>query len=164
VLIEALSDLPDVHVLLVGGALFEDKIPYKDVLRRQAETEGVADRVHFLGFRDDVPQLMHLVDVVVHTSTAAEPFGRVIVEGMLAGRPVIGTRAGGPPEIIGDSETGLLVPPGDPDALATAIQKILSNPQWARSMGQAAQAYARDRFSVDRMQEEVDRIATTIAQ
>jgi glycosyltransferase involved in cell wall biosynthesis len=164
VLIEALSDLPDVHALFVGGSLFEDKIPYRDVLRRQAETEGVADRVHFLGFRDDVPRLMHLVDLVVHTSTAPEPFGRVLVEGMLAGCPVIGTRAGGPPEIIGDSETGLLVPPGDPDALATAIQKILSNPQWARSMGEAAQAYARDRFSVDRMQEEVDRIATTIAQ
>jgi glycosyltransferase involved in cell wall biosynthesis len=111
--------------------------------------------VHFLGFRDDVPRLMTFVDLVLHTSVAPEPFGRVIVEAMLAGTPVLATRAGGPVEIVQEPDTGVLVPPGDPEALATAVQDVLSSPNRARAMAQAAQAYARRRFSVEQMQKGV---------
>jgi glycosyltransferase involved in cell wall biosynthesis len=128
VLLDALPALPGVHALLVGEALFGED-DYKAALLRQAADLGVADRVHFLGFRDDVPALMRAVDVVVHTSTSPEPFGRVIVEAMLARRPVLAAASGATVEILGaDSEW--LVQPGDPAALAGAIGRAcaLSGP------------------------------------
>jgi glycosyltransferase involved in cell wall biosynthesis len=68
--------------------------------------------VIFTGFRPDVPEMLQLLDVVAHASIDPEPFGRVIAEALAMKRPVIATRAGGPTEIIDDSRTGFLVPPG----------------------------------------------------
>ena len=151
VLIDALPQIPDVHALLVGEALFEDDDSYAGDLRRRARHRGVADRVHFLGFRDDVPLLMHAVDVVAHTSIHPEPFGRVVVEGMCAQTPVIATRTGGVPEIISHRENGLLVPPADAHALASAIDDVLSNDEWANTLAQAGYRTASTTFSRKRM-------------
>ncbi len=153
VLIEALLDVPGAHALLVGDALFTGDTDYATRLREQAHRLGVDDRVHFLGFRDDIPALMYLVDIVAHTSTAAEPFGRVIVEGMLSGCPVVATRAGGPREIIDDGETGRLVPPEDPAALARTLRTMLDAPETMSRLAQRGHQCARDRFSVERMLE-----------
>jgi glycosyltransferase involved in cell wall biosynthesis len=126
VLISALPQLPDVHALIVGDALFGEG-DYKESLLRLAERLGVADRIHWLGYRLDIPQLMRMVDVVVHTSTAPEPFGRVIIEGVLAGRPVVASNHGASRELLGD-ESGWLVAPEDPQALARAIRSVLRCP------------------------------------
>lgn len=155
VLLEAVAGLPGVHALLVGTALF-DEGAYAASLHRRAERPDLAGRIHFLGFREDIPALMHLVDIVAHTSTAPEPFGRVVVEGMLAGRPVVATRAGGVLEIIDDGQTGLLVAPGDAEALARALDALLSSPENARWMAAAGQAAAQDRFSLSRMLAEIE--------
>ncbi|MGC4083749.1 MAG: glycosyltransferase family 4 protein [Vicinamibacterales bacterium] len=150
VALEALAELPDVHLLLVGDALFGET-QYEQTLRRRCDDLSLTDRVHFTGFRHDVPQLMKSVDIVVHASTAPEPFGRVIVEGMLARRPVVATRAGGVEEIVRDGETGLLVTPGDPRALASAIRSLLDRHDTANCMVAAARADAERRFTVDAM-------------
>lgn len=163
VLIDALTNLPDVHALVVGSPMFDGDDSYANDLRQRAKQKGVNRRVHFLGFRDDIPRLLHYVDIVAHTSVAPEPFGRVIVEGMLSGKPVIATRAGGPTEIIGEPKTGFLVPPGEPDALATAIQYLISHPERALSIGAAARASARERFSVNEMQRKVHEIVENVA-
>ena len=105
VLLDALTQLPGVHAVLVGDALFGEDA-YAERLREQTRRLGLEDRVHFLGFRRDIPELMQRVDIVAHTSVTAEPFGRVVVEGMLSEKPVIATRAGAIPEIISDGETG----------------------------------------------------------
>ena len=111
--LEALRSLPGVHLVIVGEALFtEDDRAYREELQRTAEEPGLQGRVHFLGFRSDVTALLQAMDVVVHCSVAAEPFGRVIVESMLAGTPVVATRGGGVDEIITDGQDGFLVPPG----------------------------------------------------
>jgi glycosyltransferase involved in cell wall biosynthesis len=154
VLLEALAHLPRVHALLVGEALFGE-YAYAKALREQANALGVADRVHFLGFREDVPRLMLLSDVVVHTSTAPEPFGRVIVEGMLARRPVVATRPGGVVEIIEDGVSGVLVQPGDAKVLAGALADLLTNPAKARALAAAGHLAASERFSLRRMLEGV---------
>ncbi len=151
VLLEALAELPEVQAILVGEALFQDEQRYAEELRRRAARPDLAGRVYFLGFRDDVSVLMQLVDVVVHTSVAPEPFGRVIVEGMLARRPVIATRGGGAVEIVRDGETGLLVPPDDAQALAAAIRHLLQHPEQARQLAEAAYRDARHRFSIEAM-------------
>ena len=155
VLLEALAELPDVQAILVGEALFQDEQLYAEQLRKRAAQPDLEGRVHFLGFRDDVPVLMQLVDVVVHTSVAPEPFGRVIVEGMLARRPVIATRGGGAVEIVRDGETGLLVQPGDAQALAAAIQHLLKHPDLARQLAEAGSQDARHRFSIEAMRKGV---------
>ena len=164
VLLEALPHLPpDVHALFVGGALFQEDQRYADRLRREAERLGLQDRVHFLGFRDDIPHLLHLTDVVVHTSTAPEPFGRVIVEGMMARRPVVATQAGGAVEILDEGRTGHLVPPGDANALARTLGDLLAHPGEAAQLAEAGAAAALARFSLgammDQLQEQVEAVA-----
>lgn len=126
VLIEALPMLGGVHALVVGDALFGETAYKQSVMRRASEL-GVADRVHWLGFRDDVPALMRAVDVVLHTSTSPEPFGRVIVEAMLARRPVLATAMGAATELLGERHDGLIAA-GDPAALAAAIERVFAIP------------------------------------
>ncbi len=147
VLLEALAKLPGVHALVVGAALFGEEA-FEAEQHERARTLGIADRVHFLGFREDIPALMRAADVVVHTSVLPEPFGRVVVEGMLAGRPVVATRAGGVPEIIADGTTGFLVPPGDAEALARAIERLRADPALAARVAAAGAAHARAHFTL----------------
>jgi glycosyltransferase involved in cell wall biosynthesis len=156
VMVEALAQLPDVHVLFVGKPLFQEEDRYQAELLEQVVQRGVQDRVHFLGFRRDIPELLHVVDAVVHTSIAAEPFGRVVVEGMLAGRPVVATRAGGVLEIIDDGRTGLLVPPGDAAALAQVLARIQAQPQAFQEMAAAGQADAQTRFALSSVLQAVE--------
>ena len=156
VLIEALRQMPKLQAIIVGGALFGEDA-YEAQLRADIAAAGLSDRVRLLGFRRDVPALMKGVDIVAHTSTAAEPFGRVIVEGMLAGKPVIATRAGGAAELIRDGETGLLVAPADAGALAAALRRLLADPAHAARMAAAGEAEARERFGVEDYVREVDR-------
>jgi glycosyltransferase involved in cell wall biosynthesis len=158
VLLEALPTIEDAHVLLVGDALFDGDTDYANTLQAKARQLDISERVHFLGFRDDIPALMHLVDVVAHTSVAPEPFGRVIVEGMLAGTPVIATRAGGAREIIDSGVNGFLVEPGNPDALAETVSHLLASPQHAGAMAAAARRDAESRFSQTAMWEEIDAV------
>jgi glycosyltransferase involved in cell wall biosynthesis len=155
VLLEALARLPGVHALLVGAPLFGEDDYAKD-LRRQAKALDVADRAHFLGFRRDIPSLMRLSDIVVHTSVAPEPFGRVIVEGMLALRPVVAARAGGAAEIVDDGVSGVLVAPGDANALAAALTDLLVNPAKAQALAEAGYKMALERFSLRSMLENLE--------
>lgn len=160
VLLEALAELPDFHALFVGDALFAEVRIYAEGLRTQAKALGVADRAHFLGFVDEVPALMKVCDVVAHTSVAPEPFGRVLVEGALAGRPIVATDAGGVQEVITDGETGRLTPPGDAVALAVALAEALrtlvADREAACRLVKAGRAIAMERFSEETMVQAVE--------
>ena len=151
VLLEALPKVPELYALFVGAPLFGDEVLYQQELEAKAASLGLGDRVRFLGFREDIPALLEAVDFVAHTSVAPEPFGRVIVEGMLAGKPVIATRAGGACEIIEDGITGRLVTPGDADALAKALRALIEQPNEAARLARAGRASAHERFSVKAM-------------
>jgi glycosyltransferase involved in cell wall biosynthesis len=149
VLIEALAKgLPQVAAVLVGEPLFGEE-EYAKQLRQQVEALGLGDRVRFLGFQSDVISLMHACDLIAHTSTAPEPFGRVVVEGMLCGRPVVAADAGGVTELIEPGHTGWLTPPGDAAALAVAIQQCIEQPEEAEKRAIAAQTDASQRFHID---------------
>lgn len=162
VLLEALEGLDGVHALLVGEPLFAPDREYAEALRRLARRDGLSGRVHFLGFREDVPRLMRMVDVVAHTSVAPEPFGRVIVEGMLARRPVVATRAGGALELVEEGVTGRLVEPGDAGALRTALRELLDGEEAAR-LGARAYEHARKRFCPDAVTGEIERHLREVA-
>jgi glycosyltransferase involved in cell wall biosynthesis len=155
VLLEALARLPGVHALLVGEALFGEDA-YAQVLRERARALEVADRVRFLGFRQDIPRLMRLSDVVVQPSIEPEGFGRVIVEGMLSRKPVVATCAGGAVEIIENGVSGVLVSPGDSQALAGVLLHLLTDACRGRALAKVGYAAASERFSLQAMLEGVE--------
>ena len=147
ILLEAASKLPDVHVLLVGDALFGEA-EYTEKLKNIAAQPSLQGRVHWLGFRQDIPELMKACDAIAHCSTAPEPFGRVIVEAQLAKRPAIATIGGGTSEIIENGVTGLLIPPNDSQLLADAMQQIFSDQAATQKMVETAYAQAKTKFSI----------------
>jgi glycosyltransferase involved in cell wall biosynthesis len=155
ILLEALAQCPESVVgLFVGDALFgEDE--YVQQIKQQVQDLGLADRVHFLGFRSDVANLMGACDVVAHTSTAPEPFGRVIVEAMLCEKPVIAAAAGGAAELITHGETGWSIAPGDANELAKTIRYCFENPDSCQTVAASAKQHGHDKFHVDRMTQEV---------
>ncbi|WP_421400134.1 glycosyltransferase family 4 protein [Agrobacterium fabrum] len=162
VFLDALAAMEGVQAVIVGGALFGQEA-YEARIREQASRLGLDDRVRFLGFRSDVPELMASMDVVAHTSIVAEPFGRVVVEAMMCGRPVVATRGGGVTEIIRDGETGLLVPPGDASALAAALGTILSDPALSQRLGQSGREDVSGRFSLEETCRSVSALLTEAA-
>ncbi|QDQ83402.1 glycosyltransferase family 4 protein [Paraburkholderia megapolitana] len=148
VAIAALARLHDVHLVLVGDALYGEHA-YAQELHSLAQRLGVTERVHFVGFRDDVPAWMKAMDVIVHTSTEPEPFGRVIVEGMAATKPVIATAAGGVTEIIRHRHNGWLVQLGDEKELADAVSTLRASPDLAQRLADQGRADAQRDFSLD---------------
>jgi glycosyltransferase involved in cell wall biosynthesis len=114
--------------------VFVGKGDLEGALRAQASFAGCEGRVKFLGWRDDIPEIMPLFDVFVLPSLN-EGMGRVLVEAMAAGRPVVASRVGGIPDLVRHGETGLLVTPRDNEAIAASISLLLSNPRQAERMG-----------------------------
>lgn len=147
---------------LIGAAMFGEDA-YADELQRLVRELDIADVVEFAGFRSDVPAELAMLDVLAHTSITPEPFGQVVVEGMAARRPVIATRAGGVVEIIEDGVSGLLVPPGDVDALADALARVLADPKFAAALGEAGRKRVESRFTIGRIAREVETMYARLA-
>jgi glycosyltransferase involved in cell wall biosynthesis len=126
VVIDALARLgrQDLCCLIVGSD--QGRSGYRRELLDRIAAKGLNGVVQLVDHCDDMPAAYMLSDVVVHASTDPEGFGRVVVEAMALGRPVIATNIGAPPELVAEGETGWLVPPNDPDALAAAIDHALS--------------------------------------
>ncbi len=187
VLIEALQYCsPEVVAIFVGSDLFKES-SYVQQLKQQIEVLKLSDRIQFLGFRSDIPELMSACDLIAHTSTAAEPFGRVIVEGMLCDRPVVAAAAGGALEIIehgqdepdqGEpdqsehsqdehsqdehSQTGWLTPPGDATKLAQAIQTVYQNPQQAQAIARRGHNSAQQRFGLKEIHAQIEQLIEAV--
>ncbi len=132
VLIDAAARLArcDARIVLVGSD--QGRTAYSEGLKRRAAALGLADRLRLAGQCDDMPAALCLADVVIHASTEPEAFGRVVIEAQAMGRPVIASDLGGPAETVAEGATGWRVPPGDPLALAAAIDRVLALPEAAR--------------------------------
>jgi glycosyltransferase involved in cell wall biosynthesis len=153
------AQLPDVHLVLVGGPIYDTVAErgYAEELvgrvRRSslpgiAEPRPLTDRIHFVRHQSEPWRLYPEFDLVVHFSTRAEPFGRVVVEAIASGVPVIASRAGGPLEILQEGLTGWLVPPGHVAGLAGRLVEALRLDLPA--FGRRARQDAEQRFSADR--------------
>lgn len=162
VLIEALARLPGLHCIVVGAPLFGEDA-YAAHLRDLVAKYRLSDRITFLGQRDDVPQLMQAVDVVVHPSVDPEPFGRTLVEAMRVGVPVVATDAGASAEILDGGAAGTLVPPRRPDRLAAALSELLDNPDAFAPRTGLARERALSRYGADRMQRALADIILQVA-
>jgi len=161
VLIEALTQLPDVHALIVGDSLFGEDV-YKQKLKELTARLGLQDRIHWLGFRQDVPRLMRSVDIIVHCSTSPEPYGLVIVEAMLAKHVIIAANDGASRELLGD-DYPFLITPGEPEILANAIVQVRScNTEEKERLVERNLQRARTLFSPERMLSDIDRVVSQV--
>jgi glycosyltransferase involved in cell wall biosynthesis len=138
--------IPELRCLVVGG-VHKLGTAYGDRLKARIAEPDLAGHVILAGARRDVAACLDALDVAVHASNR-EPFGRVLLEAMATGRPVIAPREGGPVEIVVDGETGLLVPPRDTDALAAAMVALLRDPGRRAAMGRAAPARVAAVFDI----------------
>ncbi len=147
-LVEAIALVPgdlDVRLVVIGEVGVATSGYARELEARAAEVLG--SRARFVGRRDDVPDVLQALDILVNCSPA-EPFGRSVLEAQATGLPVIGMRQGGIPEFVADGETGLLVEPGDVTRLAVAITELASHSCVRERLGSAARTQAAERFDV----------------
>ena len=145
---------PELHLVLVGSGPWEHE--FRSRLRG-------AERVHWLGYRRDVPGIMKSLDLVVMPSWG-ESFGLVAAEAMAASRPVVASRSGGLAEVVVDGETGRFVPPRDPGALADAIVELARDPQTRNRMGRAGLERVRTHFTDDAMVDAYERVLMEVLE
>jgi glycosyltransferase involved in cell wall biosynthesis len=135
---------PAVHVALAGRGELADE------LQALARQEGFAERVHFLGLRSDIPNLLAAADIFVMPSLS-EGLPLALLEAMFAGCPIVATSVGEVPTALGEGDAGLLVKTGDPVALAAALDRLLSDPREAQRLGQNAASRAAALYNISHM-------------
>jgi glycosyltransferase involved in cell wall biosynthesis len=149
------SSRPDAHLLLAGSAQFTsgfsryDNLAYEQSLRSAVSRLGLEDSVHFLGRRDDLPQVLPALDLLILPSWE-EPFGIVLLEAMATQLPVVATSVGGPADIITDGQDGFLLAPRQPLLWAREIDSLLAQPQLLAAVGHRARLRAQAEFSRSR--------------
>jgi len=143
--------LPDAKVIVVGDG------PYCEVLQSLADQLGITSRVDFAGTQRDVSPFYRKADVAAVPSLY-EPFGIVAVEAMAASLPVVASNVGGLADSVVDGVTGWLVPPGDPEALADALLRILSLPDGGANMGRAGRERVLGNYTEDKMCERISEL------
>jgi glycosyltransferase involved in cell wall biosynthesis len=157
---------PDARFQIVGTPLFGEDAYERD-LHAMVNDLGLTASVEFLGFRDDIPRVLANSTILVHASTIGEPFGRVVAEGMAAGRPIIATDGGALPEIVirgpidgppAPGETGILIPMNDADSMARAIIALLADRPRALAMGQAGRRRVTEHFTVAATVRSIERV------
>jgi glycosyltransferase involved in cell wall biosynthesis len=142
--------------LIVGGGRREEEI------KQAAAEAGLADDVHFVGMRPDVPDLLQAMDIFVLPSYS-EGVSLALLEAMAAGLPVIATAVGGTPETVSEGVTGLLIPPRDVEALAGALERLLADSALAKKLGENARKMVKEKFSLERLGREVNEIYGELA-
>ncbi len=169
VFLEAAAVLRDIRrdmmFFVVGDEIYDTRghSGYRRRLEDKACALGLEGRVIFAGFRRDIPAVMNSLDVVVHASVRPEPFGRVIMEAMACGRPVIAMDAGGVREVLGtDRSSGVLIPHTEVTAMSQAILELIRDPVRRDRMGQAGRDRAVSCFSIADHARAVEKVYTTI--
>ena len=162
---EVLRHCPNTVFLIIGGASLPEgydstwrarlrkalgqRYDQARAFREDVEHAGLAPHFRFLGFQADIPRLLTAMDVLVFPPVAPEGFGRPLIEAGAMKVPVVASDLGPHREIVQDGETGLLVAPKDPHALADGILALLQNPTYARRLGKAARPWVSTKFNLD---------------
>jgi len=148
---------PKIKVIIVGEG------PLKMELNRQVKEIDVEDMVFFLGFRKDVPQILASLDLFV-LSSHMEGMGSILMDAMACRLPVVATKVGGIPEVVIQGETGLLVPPRRPSALAKSILKLYNDRTLASRLGERGYEVVHQKFSAESMADKIINVYDTLAR
>jgi len=143
------EEFPEANYLFIGKRHSQktESIEYENTIRCTFRDAGIEERLFCMGFRRDIPSILNEVDLVVHTAHQ-EPLGRVLLEAACCGRAIVATEVGGTSEILTDQVSALLIPPDDPQALAVAIRRMLTDGKLRARLGQQARNAAIEKFSL----------------
>lgn len=143
------QQVPNAHFLLIGerNSRKQESIELESSVRHRFDAAGLSQRLHFLGHRNDISAIMNEIDLLIHAANQ-EPLGRVLIEASASGVPIVATDVGGTSEIIEDGQTGLLVPRGEPEKLAAAAIRLLTDTQLANAVRTAARHRAERHFPI----------------
>ena len=155
------QSFPDAKLVIVGEALFNRDSEYADVLHDAAKCLGIADRVLFLGQREDIRELTRAFDLAI-VNSKAEPFGLTVVEAMASGTPVLATAVDGICEIVEHARNGWLVASGDRAALAEGMELLLADKNLRAQLSIDALATVRSRFAADRFVSDIEKLYRSI--
>lgn len=147
--LEALKELVNAgvqtHLLVVGEG------PYRSLIEPRIKELGLAEQVRLVGYQEDVAPWLALMEVVVMASYAHEGVPQAALQALALGKPVVGTTVGGIPEVVIPGETGLLVPPKDPPALARALRELWEQQELREKMGQQGRQMVVEKYSLEQM-------------
>jgi len=149
--------ISNVKLLVIGDGR------QKDILMKQADDIGEQKNIIFLGAREDVPELLQIMEVACLSSTH-EGHSITLTEAMAAAKPVVATDVGGNPELVIDNVTGILVPPQNPDEMADALLKLLDNEKLRKSMGEAGRKRIKEKFSIENTVKEYEKLYFDLAK
>jgi glycosyltransferase involved in cell wall biosynthesis len=156
-MLAAMQDLPGVHLAVLGDG------ELRPALEEEARTLGLAERVHFTGWWEDVAAAMADLDVVALTSrNEGTPVS--LIEALAAARPVVGTTVGGMPFVVEEGKSGYLVAPRDPAAVADRVRHLLADPNLRAGMGEWGRLQVRQRFGSDRLVHDVRTLYAELLQ
>ncbi|MDI6813412.1 MAG: glycosyltransferase family 4 protein [Deltaproteobacteria bacterium] len=161
ILLEAMKTVSKNHaksVLIFTGGTPLGEEAYEAKLRKMAKFNGLENRVRFCGFQEEVSSFYQAADVLVHVPSYPEPFGRTVLEAMQLGKPMITSNSGGTAELVQHGVTGLLVPPGDAKALASALLSLLSDESLRQKLGTKAAKVAQERYSPQKIARKIEAI------
>jgi glycosyltransferase involved in cell wall biosynthesis len=146
---------PNTRFLVVGFDP-DGNIDFNEDIKKQ----NLESTVTYLGFREDIPEILASLDILVSASTAVEGVSQAILQAFAMGKPVVATRIGGSPEVVHHNDTGLLVPPKDAPALGEAVAQLIDSPQDRVRLGNNGRRLIEEQFSFERM---IDRVAEVYA-
>ena len=148
---------PNARAFVIGSPSDGGEEYFNEVVEL-TKSLGIERNIIFTGYRKDVPALMKLMDVIVHSSITPEPFGMVVIEGMAMERPVVATRGGGPIDIVADGETGFLVEMGESDEMAEKLLTLLKDEKLSSDMGRKGRARVELMFCKERYARQVEKV------
>ena len=149
---------------IIGDELFKGENDYKDSLYKKVRVNRIGDYVIFTGKRNDIPNIMAFLDIVIVCSHYPDPLPTVVLEAMAMSKVVIGTNIGGIPEMILNNKTGILVPPNDPEALTKAILGLINQPDKIKEMGIKARERIKLNFTIEKNVETVRNLYSKLSQ
>ena len=150
-----LQKFPETYFLIVGW--YDKNGDYFKELKALIRKLNIEENVIFIGGRSDIPEVLSIVDVPVFSSIN-EGFSNAVLEAMAVGKPVVATNSGGTSEAVIDGETGILVPPCNSEALASAVMVLLDNPEKAKNMGEEGKKRAKQLFSINKMIQSIENL------
>ena len=153
----------DLYGLIIGGWSDVDH-EYLGVLQQTVKDAGLENRIRFLGYRNDTPALLSILDVFVHASIQPEPFGMVLLEAMAARVPIVATRFGGPIEILDAGRYGALVPPEDGKAIAEECIKYFTDEIYRRDTIEKAYKRLCEKFHIKKTVNRIGQLIETVQE
>ncbi len=148
---------PGIKIWIVGKEPQSSTEGYTEQVRLYVKDAHLDQYVRFWGFRKDIPDILAQLDILVLPSLQ-EPFGKIVVEAMAMGKPVVASRVGGVPEIVVDGETGILVPPKNATAIQKALEQLIVNSEKRKQMGVAGRKRVEQHFSIKKTVRKTEQI------